>query len=246
MQLQDLSVFKQLYELRSINRVAQTMGFAQSNITVRLQVLESEFGAQLFTRSAQGITPTANGERFYKYAQQVLHETASVKAQMQAVKPGRKVAISELLFNYLVIAKQQMTLADGDFQIVGSSALLQHTPDVDEVVTYANFNDDRYLQFQTQYLPAGVLAAPTVDVRSLPFLINKDKACPFRARTLRMLRPGQDVLEIDSWASIIALTQSGRGVALLPLYLADENQLEQVMVNRRFRVPYKYYQRRGE
>lgn len=243
MQTQDLEIYQQLYELRSINLVARTMGFAQSNITVRLQVLEAEFGTQLFTRSAQGLTPTANGTRFYHYAQSVLRATTKIKAQMEPVQAGQTVAISELLFNYLVVASGRLALADSHFAIVGSTALLQETPDVDTVITYANFNDPRYTEVARDYLPASFLVRDAAKAAELPLLVNQDRACPFRARTLRLAQGKRQVLEIDSWASIIELVKAGRGVALLPQYLAAAEHLTVVDAKRHFRVPYGWFRR---
>lgn len=54
MQLHDLKVFKTIYETGSINKTAQILGFAQSNITARLKVLENEFSTSFFQRSPKG------------------------------------------------------------------------------------------------------------------------------------------------------------------------------------------------
>lgn len=74
MQLQDLEIFIRLYQLRSLNQAAKSLGFAQSNMTVRLKHIESEFGVRLFTRDHRGLTPTQNGMVVRSYVRQGLSQ----------------------------------------------------------------------------------------------------------------------------------------------------------------------------
>lgn len=240
MQLQDLTIFEQLYNLQSINLTAKTLGFAQSNITARLHVLEDEFNAQLFTRSHKGIAPTAAGVLFHTYAQSVLTATDKIKADIHTIVPKRRIVISELLFDYLVVQQQQLQLDAADYQIMQSTDLLKVTPlQADVVITYANFRNPDFSKTATTALPATFLAAQANAIDTLPVLVNSDRNCPFRQRTLRYLNNNyQRITEVDSWRAIIDLVKNGRGVALLPSYLATHNQLRTVFPQHRYRIPY--------
>lgn len=241
MQLQDLEIFVQLYAQHSINRVAKLMGFAQSNITARLQAIEAEFGVELFTRSYQGIVPTENGTQFYQYAQSVLQATRKVRAQMKPdAVSKRHIVMSQLLFNLLVVQQKQYSLAQNTFDLLSSTEILVLSDnEVDMVVTYANFNNPGYQEIATDYMPASFVVAASQEEGQLPYLVNSDHHCPFRARTLRRLNHNMtNVQEIDSWDSIIKLVKNGLGIALLPDYLTAGDDFKRIDSKHRFKVPY--------
>lgn len=245
MQLQDLDIFCQLYQLRSINAAAKALGYAQSNLTARLQLLETEFDAHFFTRSYQGIEPTPQGTQFYQYAQQTLQATNEIRQQLHRPHGKQQVIISELLFNALVVHQHQYDLAHFDFDIQSSTAIETLTkPRVDLVITYAHFDQPNYQRINQQQLPASFLVAAGVsDTQSLPYLVNSDLNCPFRARTLTFLK--QDltrVQEIDSWESIINLVRAGAGIALLPSYIGRHATLTNAHPAKRFKITYATYQ----
>ncbi len=244
MQSQDLDIYQQLYELRSINRTAQVMGFAQSNITARLKALENELDVSLFIRSYQGLTPTTNGDIFYKYVTRVQQETQILHKRLVKNTPQRQhIAISTLLFDILVVQEQQYDLSKTTFDILSSTRILQlprHAADL--IVTYANFKGKDYLQVENEHLRSMFFTAKNTDSQSLPFLINADHNCPFRARTLRFLKQDHaPVMEIDSWDSIISLVKAGKGIALLPERLKDCDSLTRVYESHHFNVPYAIF-----
>lgn len=243
MQLQDLEIFEQLYRLRSINLTAKSLNFAQSNITARLRVLESEFATTLFTRSYQGITPTTSGELFHDYARNTLAATSKIRTDIHQVTSKRRVRISELLFNYLVVLQAKFDLQQTDFEITNSSQMLKTTvADADTVITYANFQSDDFKETQLDYLPAGFLVKAETSATALPVFVNSDHHCPFRRRTLHYLNNDRSrVVEVDSWSSIIDLVKSGRGTALLPLYVGEREHLQQILPTHQYRIPYKIF-----
>ncbi|MTV81382.1 LysR family transcriptional regulator [Secundilactobacillus folii] len=247
MQLQDLQIYTKLYEQHSINRVARLMGFAQSNVTARLRALENEFNVRLFNRSYQGIAPTSNGQVFYKYAISVLKATEQVREKMfqNQSSPKRRVVMSTLLFNLLVTQQGKFSLAENTFDLLSSTAILQLTDEtVDLVVTYANFQNPAFQQVSSHNLTALFLGCQQHEENEAPFLVNSDKHCPFRARTLRYLHQDMAaVQEIDSWDSIIGLVKAGKGIALLPDYLMAREDLVQIKQLPQFKVPYSTFVR---
>ena len=98
MQIQDFSIYRELYERRSINQTAQALQYSQSNITARLKSWEDELQVQLFIRSNRGLMPTTAGELTYQYVQTVLTATENLKAKLSE-QTGHDVLISELLFS---------------------------------------------------------------------------------------------------------------------------------------------------
>lgn len=109
------------------------------------------------------------------------------------------------------------------------------------VVTYAPFHVADYALTDRDRLDV----AQEVTPERVPVLVNANRLCPFRRRSLKFVK--QDlgrVQEIDSWASILQLVEAGRGVALLPRYLAAKHHLTMAWPAHRYQVPYATWKRR--
>ncbi|VDG19554.1 hypothetical protein [Lactobacillus apis] [Lactiplantibacillus mudanjiangensis] len=241
MQIHDLEVFQTLYERRSINQTAKVLRYSQSNITARLKALEAELQTPLFIRSYQGLQPTKAGELTYQYTQTVLQATRQLRTQLQAKTKIQTVTISSLLFNYLVVQQRRYSLTNYQFKIASSTAIATATHlDDPLVITYANFQNDRYLLSSTDWLTTQLLSSDG-EIDKRPYLVNSDQYCPFRQRTLAMATDTDQVLAIDSWESLIELVQQGQGVALLPKYLVAQKQLVPVADSNTIKLPYRTY-----
>lgn len=70
MKINDLVIYIKVYETNSMNKAAQSLGYAQSNISQRIQFLENYFNQTFFIRGRSGINPTKNGDIFYEYSKQ--------------------------------------------------------------------------------------------------------------------------------------------------------------------------------
>ncbi len=58
MELRQLKMFVTVAEEKSFTRAAHIMGYAQSNITTQVRLLEEEFGTRLFERLGKKIALT--------------------------------------------------------------------------------------------------------------------------------------------------------------------------------------------
>lgn len=240
MQIQDFSIYRELYERRSINQTAKTLQYSQSNITARLKSWEDELHAQLFIRSNRGLTPTTAGELTYQYVQTVLTATANLKTKLSN-QVGRDVVISELLFNYLVLHKKQYALTEYNFKLKKSTDIVNGTNfDEQLVITYADFKNLNYHLVATNWLVVNYFIKEQL-TDDLPLLVNSDVNCPFRAMTLKRVGTDERVVEVDSWNSIIELVKQGRGRALLPTYLAEAASLVSESGQNTFRIPYRIF-----
>ena len=70
--IDDLKLFSQIYEKRSLSAVAELAQTTPGVISKRLSQLETEFGARLFHRTTRSIQPTDEGQRLFAQAQQLL------------------------------------------------------------------------------------------------------------------------------------------------------------------------------
>ena len=72
MESNELKIFMAVAQEGSITKAAQRLGYVQSNVTARIQLLESEVNTQLFYRQ-HGMLLTPMGKKLVTYAEQILH-----------------------------------------------------------------------------------------------------------------------------------------------------------------------------
>ncbi|MGG0825035.1 LysR family transcriptional regulator [Paenibacillus turicensis] len=68
----DLKIFQAVAKAGSITKAAQMLNYVQSNVTTRIQALETELGVPLFYRSNRGMSLTPAGEGLLTYADQII------------------------------------------------------------------------------------------------------------------------------------------------------------------------------
>ncbi len=72
MDLQTIRFFVEAAETGSFSAAAESLQYAQSNLSTRMKQLESELGETLFNRDKRGVSLTSKGLTFYEYAKKIL------------------------------------------------------------------------------------------------------------------------------------------------------------------------------
>mgnify|MGYP000647491487 CR=1 FL=1 len=83
MELALLRIFKTITEEQSLSAAADRLNYAQSNISARLRVLETELDCSLFTRSKKGMFLTEAGEKLFPHAVEMLEREAEIRSDMK-------------------------------------------------------------------------------------------------------------------------------------------------------------------
>jgi len=86
MELTPLRYILAIAEAGHMTRAAQSLGVTQPTLSAMLKKLESEAGAELFYRSARGVTPTEAGKVFIE------HAMSAVRSADMAVSSVRELA----------------------------------------------------------------------------------------------------------------------------------------------------------
>jgi DNA-binding transcriptional LysR family regulator len=73
---------------KHLGRAAADLGISQPAATRLLQELEETLGAQLFERTARGMTPTPSGEVLVRYARQLLNDFGATRRELAALAAG--------------------------------------------------------------------------------------------------------------------------------------------------------------
>ena len=77
LEIRQLRYFMAIYEAGSVTKASARLLVAQSALSQQLAHLEDELGVPLFTRSPQGVTPTAFGQELYHHSQEILQRVGS-------------------------------------------------------------------------------------------------------------------------------------------------------------------------
>lgn len=72
MTLTQLCTFIKITETNSFSAAAESLGYAQSTVTMQIKQLEDELGCALFERLGKTISVTTSGERLIAYAEKML------------------------------------------------------------------------------------------------------------------------------------------------------------------------------
>ena len=219
----DLIIFKNVYEEKSINKAAIKLMYAQSNISQRISKIEEELGVNLLLRTNKGIDTTEFGEDFYIYCKKVLKDTNFIKNRFK--NKNTSILCSELLFNYLS-ENEEISINDKNISIVSSKNIeksieMNH---YDKVISFTKLNKPMFSLNNISSIDV-IFYINTLSDTKLPLLINKDELCPIRQLSLKYINTSRQIIEIDSLASIINLVELGKGIALLPSIFENKRNL---------------------
>lgn len=219
----DLIIFKNVYEEKSINKAAIKLMYAQSNISQRISKIEEELGVNLLLRTNKGIDTTEFGEDFYIYCKKVLKDTNFIKNRFK--NKNTSILCSELLFNYLS-ENEEISINDKNTSIV-SSKNIEKSIEInhyDKVISFTKLNKPMFSLNNISSINV-MFYINTLSDAKVPLLVNKDELCPIRQLSLKYINTSRQIIEIDSLASIINLVELGKGIALLPSIFENKRNL---------------------
>ncbi|MDS3979657.1 LysR family transcriptional regulator (plasmid) [Staphylococcus capitis subsp. urealyticus] len=223
MNFNDLIIFKNVYEEKSINKAAIKLMYAQSNISQRISKIEEELGVNLLLRTNKGIDTTEFGEDFYIYCKKVLKDTNFIKNRFK--NKNTSILCSELLFNYLS-ENEEISINDKNISIV-SSKNIEKSIEInhyDKVISFTKLNKPMFSLNNISSINV-MFYINTLSDAKVPLLVNKDELCPIRQLSLKYINTSRQIIEIDSLASIINLVELGKGIALLPSIFENKRNL---------------------
>lgn len=84
----DLSLFRHIVEAGSITHGAERMNLALAAASTRIRKLEEAFGAELLTRSRQGVAPTQAGRTLLQHARAILEQSERLQEDLGVYAGG--------------------------------------------------------------------------------------------------------------------------------------------------------------
>ena len=247
MELRQLRIFCTAAEVLSFTKAGERLGYAQSNITEQVRLLESELKVKFFERLGRGIILTNEGEKFYESAKNILALCEEVKHQFNPTEiagvlnigaaeticvyhlpkilteyrklwPKVDIRIQTDAYEFFI---DKLKLNAIDIAIVLTDEVrsldLKATPIMDEEMTF--------------------IASPNHELAKKEIVTFKDfeknclivtlTGCGYRPILFSLLEknnviPGS-LMELSSVASIKQCTIAGLGIAMLPKIVAQKD-----------------------
>ena len=91
MNLIQLKYFISVCETGTVSGASEILHISQPSLSTAVKELETEFGVKLFSREHRGMTMTAEGERLYKMAKELLNRAEQTENIMRDMGKQRKI-----------------------------------------------------------------------------------------------------------------------------------------------------------
>ncbi len=228
MELNDLKIFTSVAKNGSMSESARILGYAQSNISERIHLLEQELNVPLFERSHKGVKLLPEGKQLLHYTSIILEQIELIERQYKnkKVKIGCTQVISA---NYFDISQMAKHGDASEFMVETTEKLLRmfQRSELDIIVT--NRQTDNELE-NTQVLFKEKIGWLSQENCTQTVLLNRDPTCPYRKAALENMDHDEKwrMFEVDSLSDLCKLVERGEGACVLPLKsyqkLAVQNQ----------------------
>lgn len=240
-----LKTFQTVVKYGSFNRAADELNYVQSTVTMQIQRLEAELGAQLIDRG-KGFRLTEAGRLFYEQSLGIIRSMEQLQTRVSDVSLGDaghiRLGITEPTASYRMpgilkgfmndhphirISLEMLTtpilcerILKGDLDLALCTA-----PDMGTDLRYEPlFQEDFVVFMPNDSSLAGRDVIEPEDLQGHRLLITS-LGCPYR-RKLEMVMQERgivtlDTMEIGSMTALKSYVESGFGIALLPRILVQ-------------------------
>ena len=231
MEFKDLEIFQMVAEKGTITEAAKEFSYVQSNITSRIQKLETELNTPLFNRHRRGMSLTPEGKKLLAYSKKILLLTDEMKKAVQSnQEPSGKLDIGtvetvihlpKLLSTYIKKYKNvDLSLYTGVTETL-EKEVLNHKLD-GAFVTQSNFHPDllSHEVFQEELVLISDMRATTLEELKEEPVLCFSEGCGYRAR-LKAWFKDQDatphkVMEFGTLETILRSVAEGLGISFVP------------------------------
>lgn len=236
MNLENLEMFLMISRFGSINKTAETLFLAQSTVTHRLKQLEKQLGVNLFVRTANGVSLTAEGKGFVPVATSIVEQIRTFTQNTALLKPltiaaGKAFASYELprlLGQYRKNHPALRCYVKSTLYEESITALL--TGAADMALLGNEVYHPQLLQIDLPSDRIVLIVAPEhrwasgftgfSDWGAQEMIVFGDASAPFRQRVDRFLVERgvfpNVIMELDSFGSVKQMVMQNLGVAMLP------------------------------
>ena len=235
----------------SVNDTAAALDLAPSSVSQRIRELEHEVGVPLFDRTNRGIRPTARGRQYLASIAAALRDIDDATHRLQErEEPVRVGALQGITSGLLQPLLDRVCRDDPDLPVVlhpdsDRSLLLRmlQAGDVDVVLLLDagdragelgfdlpvggfDFLDVRPVALRAVCGPDHPLRGTSPSLATLRRrgdLVGQEQRCSYWLATQSWLGPHASLTAVGGLAQVKEWVRSGRGIAVLPDFLTDDD-----------------------
>lgn len=243
MESAELRVFQMVAREGSITKAAARLGYVQSNVTARIQQLETELGTSLFLRHNRGMTLSASGKTLLGYADKIVGLLdEATRALASADEPSGSLVIGStqtaaavrlpplLAAYHRQYADVLLSLTTGHTQFLIES-VLQYELDCAFIGMECNHPQlDAITVFNEELVIVSTAAITELDEAVTKPLLVYGLGCSYREVLERWIvasgykRPV--IMELGTLEAIIGAVSAGLGITLLPRAVVDRHEAD--------------------
>ncbi len=262
MDLQTLRFFVAAVEKGSFSAAADSLQYAQSNLSSRMKQLEAELGERLFYRDRKGVSLTSKGSAFYEYARKIIDlseeavvamknmEHACGKLMIGTIEATAFTELPSLLLGYRRENPDVQLSLKVDLNDVFLKPVMERSldgafiagPVIHPELTSIRLKQERLVLVGSRN--EAILSAEEI-LREAP-LVTFPEGSIFRRRLELLLASGnlsfQDRMTyVNSLGAMIATISAGVGYGYLPLSIVEPYIREGLVNIYPFEDPYSEY-----
>ncbi len=237
MELNDLNIFQTVATEKSISKAAHKLGYAQSNISMRVKILEDELNTKLFIRSVKGSELTTDGEMLLDYTLQIdsiiqnIQDHFGISQTCSAFKIGApQTILAAILPRSIHAFKSEFPQSNFELIAITSSQSIQPllSKQIDLGLFYEVNSKD--VEIISEIYENAILISPNSshsESLDLPLIINSDPNCPYRKIAFTWAKahnkPINNLFYFDTLESIVNSVERGLGVSIIPESLSKNH-----------------------
>lgn len=239
MEINDLRIFQVVAYEKSISKAASKLGYAQSNITMRIKLLENKLNTTLFIRNNKGTIITSKGEKLLKYADKILEIIDEVNEEFLPAKIESKLKIGATQTISASILPKLFTL----FYEENPATSLVLKTEKQEVLLDMLINNEldgafifgentsskvkEVFSFKEEFVIVSSILINDTSNLTTPIIVNSDTNCPYRKLLEKWLIYNNSkpttIFEFDTLESILSGISECLGISLLPKSILPKN-----------------------
>ncbi|MBU0444443.1 LysR family transcriptional regulator [Bacillus amyloliquefaciens] len=246
MNIQLLQVFLTTAREGSISKAAQTLNYAQSNVTNKIQQLETDLQTKLFYRHSRGITLTPPGQILVSYSEKILNTVEEARAAIgESSAPSGPLRIGSMETTAAVWLPQLLAHYNKLYPNVDLNLVTGPTEQQIQAVLHYELNgafisgpiehpdlvQEKVLEEEMVLVTSA--SHPNIstihDVQTQTMLVFRE-GCSYRAKLNHILQEEGllpvKLMEFGILEAIIGCVSAGLGISLLPrsIIAAHEKQ----------------------
>ena len=241
---QGLAALEALARLQSVTAAAQELNLTQSAVSRQLQAIETQLGVELFVRRAKRVSLTTAGQRYAEEVRRALDLLSNAALRLQTNPEGGTLNLAILPtfgMRWLLPRLPRFGRAHPDVTVNMNTRLGQFDFTGTDMDAALSFGKGDWPQCHSLWLeneavlpmaaPAFLRETPVIepaDLVSLPLLHIQTRPNAWKDWFAEhgVATQGLAGTRYDQFSAILQAARHGLGVALLPEYLAREEEAE--------------------